>query len=88
MSSMEAGNPDLNEWPGQREVQPGSECFYCGERLGQGLLVMWHGYYGDDLWLHPPCAENLAQALYVDAMWASGGVSQEKRPDIKRRKIQ
>lgn len=42
-----------------------SECFCCGEKLTIPC-VMWHGATGQDIWLHPPCALNLAMGLVND----------------------
>ena len=40
-------------------------CFYCGEHT-EGIAVLWVGS-GEDLVLHPQCAEELAVDLIGDA---------------------
>ena len=40
-------------------------CFYCGQEV-EGIAVLWVGS-GEDLVLHPQCAEELAVDLIGDA---------------------
>ena len=52
---------DRREW-----WAPASKtCFYCGQEV-EGVGVFWVGC-GDDLVLHPNCAEELAVHLITDA---------------------
>jgi len=42
-----------------------ASCFYCGQEV-EGIAVLWVGS-GEDLVLHPQCAEDLAVDLIGDA---------------------
>lgn len=49
-----------------------SRCFHCGEPLTSGVWIMWNGNdeKGQQIWMHPECARDLATHLHGDYMKA------------------